>query len=94
MNESRSDRTAEQALLYACLISKTARLEARKHIVGNDFDSPSHEVIWNAMSRLDQHGKEVDAVTVLASIGKDRAREVMPDIVSAAAIPDAVASHR
>ena len=91
--ETRSDRTAEQALLYACLVSKTARLEARKHVVGNDFDHPSHEVIWNAMSRLDQHGKEVDAVTVLASIGKDRAREVMPDVVAATAIPDAVAEY-
>jgi hypothetical protein len=93
MSETRSDRTAEIALLYACLVSKTARQEARKHIVASDFDHPSHEVIWNAMSRLDQHGKEIDAVTVLAALGSDRAREVVPDIVAATAIPDAVAEY-
>lgn len=93
MSEQRSDRTAEQALLYACLVSKTARNEARKHIVASDFDNPSNEIIWKAMSRLDQHGKEVDTVTLLAALGSDRAREMVPDILVAAAIPDSVADY-
>lgn len=93
MTEQRSDRIAEQALLYACLVSKTARQEARKHIVASDFDNPSHEVIWNAMAQLDRHDKQVDPVTVLAALGSDRAREVVPDIVAATAIPDSVAEY-
>lgn len=91
--ETRSDRTAEQALLYACLVSKTARQEARRHIVASDFDHPSHEVIWNAMAQLDRHDKQVDAVTLLAALGSDRAREVVPDIVASPAIPDSVAEY-
>jgi hypothetical protein len=93
VTEQRSDRIAEQALLYACLVSKTARQEARKHIVGSDFDHPSHEVLWNAMSQLDRHDKQVDAVTLLAAVGSDRAREVIPDIIAATAIPDSVAEY-
>lgn len=93
MMETRSDRTAEQALLAACLISKTARAEARRHIIGADFDHPSHEVVWNAMASLDRHGKQVDPVTVLAALGSDRAREVMPDLVTAVGIPDSVAEY-
>lgn len=91
--EQRSDRTAEQALLAACLISKTARQEARRHIVGSDFDHPSHEIVWNAMSQLDRHDKQVDPVTVLAALGSDRAREVMPDLVTAVGMPDSIAEY-
>lgn len=93
MSEQRSDRTAEQALLYASLVSKTARSEARKHIVPSDFDDPSNEVIWNAMSQLDREGKEVDPVTLLAAVGSDRAREVVPGLLATPAIPDAVAEY-
>ena len=93
MNTTRSDRTAEQAILAACLVSKTARAEARRHLVGADFDHPSHEVVWDAMASLDRHGKEVDPVTVLAALGSDRAREVMPDLVTAIALPDSVPEY-
>lgn len=93
MSDRRSDRIAEQALLAACLISKTARDEARRHVVGADFDHPAHEIVWNAMSSLDRHGKQVDPVTVLAALGSDRAREVMPDLVTAVGLPDSVAEY-
>lgn len=93
MIEQRSDRAAEQALLYASLVSKTARAEARKHIVPSDFDDPSHEVIWNAMSQLDREGSEVDPVTLLAAVGSDRAREAVPGLLSTPAIPDSVAEY-
>jgi hypothetical protein len=91
--ETRSDRIAEQALLYACLVSKPAREEARKHIVGADFDNMGHEVLWRAMSDLDRRGERVDAVTLLAAVGNDRARELVPDILVAHAVPEAVADY-
>lgn len=91
--DQRSDRTAEQALLAACMASKTARTEARRHIFANDFDDPRNEVIWNAMTTLDRHDKAVDPVTLLSAIGNDRAREVMPDLVTAVALPDSVGEY-
>lgn len=93
MMEQQSDRIAEQALLYACLVSKTARQEARKHVTGGDFDHPSHEVIWDAMSRLDREGSKVDAVTLHDAIGSDRARDLVPGLLSVPAIPDAVGEY-
>jgi replicative DNA helicase len=94
MNEQRSDRTTEQALLAACLTSKTARQEARRHITGGDFDYPAHASIWAAMGSLDRHDKSVDPVTVLAALGTDRAAlEVMPALVTAVALPDSVPEY-
>lgn len=94
MNEQRSDRHAELALLAACLESKTARDEARRHITRNDFDQPAHVAIWDAMSNLDRHQKKVDPVTILAALGSDRhSIEVMPTIATTLGLPDSVSEY-
>lgn len=89
----RSDLAAERAVLAACLISKPARDKARRHIAGNDFDDPRHETIWDAIGRLDRHQKSVDPVTLLAVLKGDRAAELLPDLVTAVALPDSIDEH-
>jgi RecA-family ATPase len=94
--ETTYDRAAETAVLAACLISPTARAEAKRHITGSDFQQPAHEVIWDAITRLDRHKRMVDPVSVLALVQTDRAAaEAMVDVASSqtAADPDAVAQH-
>lgn len=94
MSEQRSDRNAELALLAACLLTKTARQEARRHLLPGDFDDPRHEAIWDAMGDLDRHGKKVDATTVLAVLGAgSHAGALMPDVVTAVALPDSVPDY-
>lgn len=94
MSEQRSDRHAELALLAACMESKTARDEARRHVTRADFDQPAHIAIWDAMSGLDRHGKQVNHVTVLAALGSDRRSiEVMPTIATTLGLPDSVAEY-
>lgn len=63
-----SDEHAEKALLGACLASKNARIEARKVMGAGDFYQPAHEVLYNAMTVLDRHGKTVDPVTLRAAL--------------------------
>lgn len=94
MSDQRSDSGAELALLAACLYSKTARQEARRHLLPGDFDDPRHEDIWEAMGALDRHSREVDPTTVLAALGPGtNAGSLMPDLVTAVALPDAVAEY-
>lgn len=90
-----SDRNAEMAVLAAALISKTARDEARRHITGADFLQPQHEAVWDAMARLDRHGKAVDATTVLATVGTDPrgAASILPDLVTWPAIADHIGDY-
>lgn len=91
---ARSDRNAERALLAACMTSKTARQEAKRHITPTDFDDPRFECIWNAMAQLDRHSKKVDPNTVLAVVGAASAEgALMPDLVTALALPDNVAEY-
>lgn len=92
--DARSDRDAELAVLAACFHSKTARDEARRHITGRDFDDPRHETLWDAMGRLDRHGKGVDAVTLPAVLQGDHgALEMLPHVATAVALPDNVAEY-
>lgn len=89
-----SDPVAERAVLAACLMSKTARQEARRHIVTDDFDDLRHRRIWEGMQRLDRHGKTVDPVTMLAVLQGERGPlELMPELVTAVAVPDNVGEH-
>ena len=89
-----SDRAAEVAVLCACLESKTARQEARRHIVGRDFFHPTHEEVWDAMGRLDRHKMSVDAVTVNGVLGPgSSAQRDLVEIMTAAALPDNVAEY-
>lgn len=93
MNDQRADHGVERALLAACLMSKTARTEARRHIFSRDFDDPRHETIWDAMVNLDRHDKAVDPFTLRAALGNDQAAALMPDIVSSLALPDSVGEY-
>lgn len=88
------DLAAEQAVLAAALMSTVARQEARKALTGADFHEPAHEAVWDAMGRLDRHGKQVDPVTVLSVVrDNQRATAVLPDLVTAPALPDHVGDY-
>ena len=94
MNQPNSDRDAELAVLAACLASKVARQQARAALSGKDFHEPAHEVIWDAMARLDKHGKTVDPVTVNATIAAyPAAVPVMLELVTAFAQPDQIEQY-
>jgi replicative DNA helicase len=69
--ETTYDRAAETAVLAACLISPTARAEAKRHITGTDFQQPAHEAIWDAMTRLDRHKRLVDPGRVPVGVRRD-----------------------
>lgn len=89
-----SDRNAEMAVLAACLSSKTARDEARRHITGADFDSPTLETVWDAMARLDRFSKAVDPATVMSVVQTNHAAAaVLPELVTWPAIPDHMAEY-
>lgn len=91
-----SDRGAEIATLAACLLSRTARDEARRHLSGSDFFQPTHEAIWDAMARLDRHHKGVDPQTILAALMADQrvdAAALMPDLITHPAIADHIGDY-
>ena len=83
-----SDRQAELAVLAAAVESKPARLEARKHLTGRDFDDPRHEEIWDAISRLDRHGKAIDPMTLNSVLTGTKAQAVLVDVITTTALPD------
>lgn len=92
--DSRHDRAAERAVLAAMLTSSIARQEARRHITGSDLYEPPHERLWDAMARLDKHGKPVDPVTVLAVVRQERTvTEILPDLLTTPALPDSVGDY-
>lgn len=77
------DRHAEVATLAACMNSRTARDAARRHITGADFYIPAHEVIWDAMARLDRQAKGVDPSALLSILQTDpTAARLLPDLVT------------
>lgn len=94
MIETIHDRSAERAVLAACLVSKTARQEARRHITGADFWEPAHEHIWDALARLDRASKGVDPVTILALIkAEPEAVKILTGLVTSVALPDHVGEY-
>jgi len=94
MNAPMHDRTAERSVLAACLVSPTARQEAKRHMTGADFWEPTHETIWDAMLKLERGSKTVDPVTVLAVIKSNPAAvAILPDLVSHVALPDNVGEY-
>lgn len=93
MSDIRSDRAAELALLAACMESKTAREEARRHVTGRDFDQPAHEAIFDAMGRLDRHGKAVDATTLNAMLNGTTAQSLLVELITTIGIPDHVGEY-
>jgi len=93
-----TDHAAETALLAACLYSKTARQEVRRHITACDFYDPSYEEIWNRISALDRAGRKVDPVTVQATIdpatGPGRLlAQRMVEVTTAHGLPDSAAEY-
>lgn len=94
MSDQRSDLTTERALLAACLTSKTARTEARRHLMRGDFDDLRHENLWDAMGVLDRNAKNVDPVTLLAVVGAGSPEgSLLPDLVTTVGVPDNVAEY-
>lgn len=89
----RSDRGAELALLAACMMSKTARDEARRHITARDLDEPAHEAIFDAMATLDRHGKAVDPATLNTMLAGQPAQGLLIDLVTTVGVPDHVADY-
>lgn len=95
MTDQRNDIDAERSLLAACLESKRAREEARKHIVPSDLFEPIHEAIWNAMATLDRAGHDVDLVSVSTML-RDRERgsdHALAQLVGIVGFPDHVATY-
>lgn len=89
-----ASRDMEQAVLAACLVSKTARDETRKTLAREDFYYGQHTAIWDAMNRLDRHGKTVDALTVTALLDSGSlAHQLMPQLVTMLAHPDGVPDY-
>lgn len=89
-----ADTLAERHVLAACLLSPVARAEAKKALTGADFYDQRHERIWQAMSRLERHGKAIDPTTVLATLGTDRAAvEVMPELATLPVVPENTADY-
>ena len=86
------DREAERAVLAACLQSTLARQEARKHLTGADFWQPAHEAVWDAIGRLDRHGRTVDAVTV-NTVTTGQAKELLPELVTLPVVPATVGQY-
>lgn len=89
-----SNRDAEIAVLGACFMSPIARKKVRGIITGKDFYWPTHEVIWAAMERLEQHGKAIGGPTVIELVKTDAAAmAVMPEIVTNYASPAEAESY-
>ena len=94
MLDQRSDPRTELAVLAACFWSKTARTEARRHLVGSDFYSVNHERLWDAIHALDKAGSPVDQVTLLAAIqGDSQVLALLPELVTLVAEPDAIPTY-
>jgi replicative DNA helicase len=89
------DRHAETSTLAACLISRPARDEARRHLTGGDFFEPMFEVIWEAMGRLDRQGEGVDPARLLSLLQNSHpnAAKMLPDLVTWPAVAEHVAGY-
>lgn len=62
------DEDAELATLAACVLSKNARIAARRVVRAEDFYRPVHELLFRVMADLDHDGAEgVDWHTLLAA---------------------------
>lgn len=89
------DPHAETSVLAACLLSKTARDEAKRHIVGGDFFDQRNELIWNAMTTADREGRGVDAVSLLSALQQTspNAAAMLPNLVTWPAIAENVGDY-
>ena len=94
MSDLQSNPVAERALLAACLVSKTARQEARRHLMPGDFDDLRHERIWDAMGVLDRNGKGVEHVTLTTILGADsHEARLLPELFLTVGVPDNIPDY-
>lgn len=87
------DQNAELAVLACCMMSRTARDEAKKHLSGSDFYSPQHEVIWDAMSQIERAGGGVDPAAMMSALTGRSEAAILPTLVTYPAVPDNVSDH-
>ena len=87
------DQNAELAVLACCLMSTTARDEAKKHLAGGDFYSPQHESIWDAMSRLERTGSGIDPAALMSALHGKAEAGILPTLVTYPAAPEHVGEH-
>lgn len=88
------DSLAERTVLAACMTSTVARAEALRTLIGPDFWDTRHEAIWDAMSRLERHGKPVEPVTLLHTLGPaSDAGRLMPDLITLPVVPENVGHY-
>lgn len=59
---------AEQAILGAILLEKSALLTVSERITSDDFYRPSHQKIYQAMIDLGERGEPVDLITVTSEL--------------------------
>ncbi len=64
------DLEAERALLGACLISASVIDEVSDVVTAEDFYRPAHGLLFGAVLAVRDSGRAVDALTVLAELGK------------------------
>src|SRR5699024_1838872 len=62
------DAMAEQSVLGAMLLSRTAIDSAVDVLTGRDFYRPAHELIFDTVNDLNQRGEPADAITVAAEL--------------------------
>lgn len=62
------DVVAEQSVLGAMLLSRTAIDSAADILSGADFYRPAHELVFGTISDLNQRGEPADAITVAAEL--------------------------
>lgn len=85
------DPTAERAVLGSCLLRPAAFFELAGYLAPDDFVSPSHVKIWEAMAAL---GDRLDVVTLAAELRRANGGLQFLDggEVYLMALPDAVAT--
>ena len=62
---------AEQAVLGACLHSRTALTVVAGALTAGDFGRPAHQVLWPAMLALHRDGMPVDPITLGHRLRRD-----------------------
>lgn len=87
------DQNAELAVLACCMMSRTARDEAKKHLSGSDFYSPQHEVIWDTMSQIERAGTGVDPAAMMSALTGRSEAAILPTLLTYPAVPDNVGDH-
>lgn len=93
MTDPIHDKNAELAVLACCLMTRTARDEAKKHLTSRDFYAPQHEAIWDAMAALDRKASEVDATTLMSALTGKPEAALLPTLLTYPTVADAVGDH-